>query len=416
VGAEDPGHALPLGTLAYPLMPADAGRRGQVIEAPPDWRFDPDALDPSADAVVWGRMPDRTESLRLVARRAAGREATLRTVPRRIPSRLRLVGIHRLRPRRLQAGGVRGRARAALRAGALVELSASPRGNRVLDEVLKTAQARRPDSSLQAGSGGALLVRVVLADGSAGLLRIARVGTPGDPAAAAEVLELLAAARVPLVPAVHARGRSAGASWVVEEALPGRRPGRAGARLVRQVADLCTAFPLTDGPPTATAADLAGIEARLPDRARAVARLADAVSIAARGLPAVLRHGDLWAGNLLVGRGALTGLVDWDAAHPAGIPGADLVQLFGTEFRRRARQALGPAVASRPWRRLDFSETTGAYWRAVGVRADEDLLDVAGIAWWATEVNGTLTRLPHRAADEAWVETNVDGVLSALGY
>ena len=128
-----------------------------------------------------------------------------------------------------------------------------------------------------------------------------------------------------------------------------------------------------------------------------------------------MRHGDLWAGNLLVERGRLTGLVDWDAAQPGGVPGADLVQLLGTEARRRAHQALGPAVATRPWRRPGFLDAARASWPALGLRPDDEVLEAAGLAWWAAEVHGTITRLPHRAADRAWVETNVDVVLSALG-
>lgn len=406
----------PLQALSYPLMPADPGRRGDVVEALPDWRFHPDALDPRADAVVWGRMPDRTPSVRQAARTAAAREATLRTVSRRVPARLRLVGIHRLAPRRLHAGGLRGRVRAAVRGGALVELSGMPAGNRVLDRVLEEAEVRRLEGSFHAGAGGGLLARVVAADESVALLRVARAGTPGDPAAAAEVLDRLAAAGVAPVPSVHARGRTAGASWLVEQALPGRRPARTTGGLARQVADVCATFPLGDGPPTATADDLAGIAARLPDREDAVALLASAVASGAEGLPSIVRHGDLWAGNLLVERGMLTGVVDWDAAHPGGVPGADLVQLVGTEARRRAHQALGPAVGSRPWRRGELAQAARGYWPALGIQADDDVLEIAGIAWWAAEVHGTITRLPHRAADEAWLETNVDGVLSALGY
>jgi hypothetical protein len=408
--------ASPLQALSYPLMPADPGRRGEVIEAPPDWRFDPGALDPQADAVVWGRMPDRTPSVRQAARTAAAREATLRTIGRRVPSRLRLVRIHRLAPRRLQAGGLRGRVRAAVRGGALVELSGMPAGNRVLDRVLEEAEVRRLEGSFHAGAGGGLLVRVVAADESVALLRVARAEAPGDPAPEGEALDRLAGTGVPFIPSVHGRGRTAGASWLVEQALPGRRPQRVTGRLARQVALLCRTFPVGDGPPTATAADLAGIAVRLPDREQAVARLAAAVSRGVEGLPAILRHGDLWAGNLLVVRGTLAGVVDWDAWHPAGIPGTDLVQLLGTESRRGARQSLGVAVSSRPWRRAELSQAVRAYLDAVGIRADDDMLEMAGIAWWATEVHGTLTRLPHRAADEAWLETNVDGVLNALGY
>ena len=408
--------ASPLQALSFPLMPADPGLRGQVVEAPPDWRFDPETLDPRADAVIWGRMPDRAPSVRQAARTAAAREATLRAVGRRMPSRLHLVGIHRLAPRRLQAGGLRGRVRAAVRGGALVELSAMPAGNRVLDRVLQEAGVRRLDDAFHAGAGGSLLARVAAADESIALLRVARARSPGDPAPAGAALDRLAGTGVQCIPSVHGRGRTAGASWLVEQALPGRRPRRVTARLARQVALVCITFPRGDGPPTATAADLAGIATRLPDRAHAVDRLAADVSRGVQGLPAIVRHGDLWTGNLLVVRGTLVGVVDWGAWHPAGIPGADLVQLLGTESRRRARQSLGAAVSGRPWRRAELAQAVRAYLDAVGVRADDDVLELAGIAWWATEVHGTLTRLSHRAADEAWLETNVDGVLSGLGY
>ena len=205
--------ASPLQALAFPLMPADPGRRGAVLEAPPDWRFDPAALDPGADVVVWGRMPDATPSLRSAARTAAAREAALLAVRRRLPARLRVVGIHRLRPRRLQSGGLRGRARAALRGGALVELGARAGGDRVLDRVLAEAQVGRLDETLRAGAGGGLLVRVQRPDGSAALLRVARAGTSADPVPAAEILDRLAAAGVPLGPAGHARGSTAGGAW-----------------------------------------------------------------------------------------------------------------------------------------------------------------------------------------------------------
>jgi Protein of unknown function (DUF1679) len=408
--------ASPLEALSFPLLPAEAGRRAQVVEAPPDWRFDSEALDPLAEAVVWGRMPDATRSLVSAARWAAAREATLRTLARRLPPRLRLAGIHRLAPRRLHAGGARGRVRAALRGGALVELSGMPAGARVLDRVLEEARIGRVAGSLHAGAGGGLLVRVVAADGSAAFLRVARAGLPGDPAAAGEALDRLAQAGVPLLPSVHGRGRTAGASWLVEQALPGRRPDRITDRLAGDVASLCRTFPRADGPPTATADDLAAIGALLPGRADAVARLAADVAREVEGLPAILRHGDLWAGNLLVERAALAGVVDWDAWHPAGVPGADLVQLLGTESRRRARQALGVAVGGRPWRRAEIAKPVGGYLGALGIRGDDDVLEAAGIAWWAAEVHGTLRRLPHRARDEAWLETNVDGALSALGY
>jgi Ser/Thr protein kinase RdoA (MazF antagonist) len=207
----------------------------------------------------------------------------------------------------------------------------------------------------------------------------------------------------------------AGASWTAEQGLPGRRPARAAPGLVAQVASACARFPRSGGPPTAAVDDLLGAAALLPGRAVALRGLAADLAPRLAALPGILRHGDLWTGNLLVERGRLTGVVDWDAAHPAGVPGADLVQLLATDARMRAHRHLGPAFVARPWRSAAFRRATAAYWRALGLAPDARLLDAAAIAWWATEVHHTMVRLPHRAVDERWLGLNVDAVLAALG-
>jgi Phosphotransferase enzyme family len=410
-----PPSVSPFDLLAYAFMPVEPERHGVALQAPPDWRFEPSAVDSRADVVVWGRTPQGSTSLVSAARCAGRREVSLRTLGRRLPARLHVVAVHRLPPRQLGVGRLRGGVRTALRGGALVELGSANSGASVLDAVADAAGVRVPGRRFHAGAGGAMLVRGLLADGSGAVLRVARAGSAGDPAALADTLERLERDRVPLTPRLHARGNTAGASWLAEAALPGRRPARAGGALTREVAHLCTSFPRSDHPPTATAADLDAVAAALPDRAGSIGGIAADVSGALRTLPSVLRHGDLWAGNLLVDRrGMLSGLVDWDAAHPAAVPGTDLLQLVATEFRRNAHRALGPAFLARPWRLPEFGEATVGYWSAVGIRPDEDLLGLVGIAWWATEVHGTLARLPHRATDERWVETNVDRVLARL--
>ena len=410
-----PSRLSPFDLLAYAFMPVEPERHGVAVQAPLDWRFDQSAIDSRADVVVWGRMPEGSASLASAARVAGLREVSLRTLRRRLPARLHVVAVHRLPPRRLGTGRVRGSVRAALRGGALVELGSAEPGARVLDAVAEAADVHVGGPGFHAGAGGALLVRGFLSDGSAAILRVARSGSAGDPSAVADTLELLGRDRVPLTPRLYARGTTAGASWLAEAELPGRRPTHGSDSLTRQVAELCVSFPRENGAPTATADDLAGIAAALPERAGEIGGLSTEVSVHMRTTPSILRHGDLWAGNLLVDRrGRLSGLVDWDAAHPAAVPGADLLQLVATEFRRKAHRALGPAFLAQPWRLAEFGEAAAGYWREVGIRPDDDLLDIVGIAWWATEVHGTLARLPHRAADERWVETNVDRVLARL--
>jgi hypothetical protein len=238
-------------------------------------------------------------------------------------------------------------------------------------------------------------------------------GEPGAPLHAADGLERLAAARLYAVPRLLGRGEVVGASWSAESALRGRRPRSVGPRLARQVTSLCLAFPRAEGPPLAIARDLETIELALPDRAGALRAVAAGVKPVVAALPAVLRHGDLWAGNLLVERGALTGVVDWDAWHPAAMPGTDLLRLFATEERRRAHLSLGRMWIMRPWRSERFLALSRNYWSALGVAPSDEVLDAVGIAWWASEIAGTLSRLPHRAADVGWLTANVDAVLAA---
>ncbi|MGH3452503.1 MAG: hypothetical protein ACRDQW_17740, partial [Haloechinothrix sp.] len=94
----------PFALLAYPLMPAEPGRHGVAVEAPPDWSFEPAAVDPAADVIVWGRTPGAPAPLASAARRAAQREVSLRAISRRLPSRLRVAAVHRLPPKGLRTG------------------------------------------------------------------------------------------------------------------------------------------------------------------------------------------------------------------------------------------------------------------------------------------------------------------------
>jgi hypothetical protein len=413
---DPPSGAPPFVLLAYPLLPAEPERSGIVVEAPPDWSLEGGALDVDADVVVWGRLPEPPAPLAEAARRAARRELALRTLGRHLHSRRRVVAVNRLAPRRLRPGRVRSALRTALRSGALVEVSAPPGGARILDAVARAAGVT-PSRALHAGTGGVLLVDGRLPDGTGAILRIARAGAGHDPGELVGTLELLARGRVPFTPRLHAHGYTAGASWTAERVLPGRTPGRATDSLIRQVAKVCAAFPRGDGPPTAAAEDLAAVQTLLPGRAAAIGRLAADLATPLEALPSILRHGDLWAGNVLVDpRGSLSGLVDWDAAHSAAVPGADLLQLVGTEFRRTRRLSLGPAFLARPWRLASFARATADYWPRLGIKPDEAALEAVGAAWWATEVHGTLARLAHRASDASWLETNVDDVLSGLGY
>lgn len=414
--AHPPGANSLFGILAFPFMPAESGRRGVVVEVAPDWSFDAAILIKEVDVVVWGRMPDGSSPIRVAARRAVARELALHTLYRRTSPRLRIAAIHRLPPRQLGIGGLRHSLRYALRSGVMVELTSLPKKERVLDIVQIAAGVKPTSNAIHAGAGGAVLVRVALTDGSAGLLRLARVGAPGDPVRHVDMLQRLTIAGIALAPRLRGQGRTAGASWTVEELLPGHRPAHATARLAQQVAEVCARFPRAEGSPTALAEDFLNVSQWLPQRSQGFQQLARELAGTVRALPAVLRHGDLWAGNLLVKGEVLTGIIDWDAAHPAAVPGADILQLVATDMRWQAGQSLGPIFLRCPWRSDAFRAATTNYWPRFRVQPGQALLEVIGIAWWMREVCGTLSRFPHRATDERWLATNVDSVLASLGY
>lgn len=396
-------------------MPAEAGREGAIVEADERWRLDLSRVPAEAEIVVWGRMPlPSGAAIGEALRAAAARELALRSIRNRLPRRLRLVALHRLAPPLFRLGRVRNRARRALLGGALAELATSQRVQRVLDAVAEAAGAAGRVRKLASGSGGAGLCRITLTGGREALLRVARAGDPGDPQWAAEALERLGSAGVPHVPHLFGRGETAGASWSAETLLAGRRPLRVSPRLAGEVVRVSLRFPPAEGPPTALAADLDAAAAALPDHAAVLRQVRTGLEGTAVSLPGVMRHGDLWGGNLLVERGALIGLVDWDGWHPSAVPGTDLLRLFATEERIRRRKALGSMWLERPWSDEAFFALTHDYWHALGVKPEPHVLELVGIAWWASEVAGTLSRLPHRARDERWVAMNVDPVLARL--
>jgi Phosphotransferase enzyme family len=380
-----------------------------VVDAAAEHRFAVDTL-PADVAVVWGRLPNGAQH---PLRQAAERELDLRALRAALPRRLHVIAVHRL-PARGARTGVRGWARGVLRAGVVVEVAPPGAGPRILDAVARVAGAERLERPFHAGAGGTVLVRARMASGERGLLRVTRAGASGDPAALADTLERLATAGVPFAPRPFGRGVVAGASWTAEKLLPGHRPGRLTPHLVHQAARAFGRLPISDDLPIAPVEDLLGAAAVLPRHAADLRRLADRLRSRLDGIPAVQRHGDLWAGNLLVDRGRLTGIVDWDAAHCSGVPGADLVQLVGTDARRRRRLPLGRAVLERPWRASAFTVSTAAYWWALDIAPRRALLDIAGIAWWASEIHHTLVRFPQRRTDERWVSENVAAVLEGL--
>lgn len=385
----------PIERLAFLLGPVD----GSTLFSPADerWRL-PDTG--AARTIVWGRSASPSGTHRVAAARGAlARERALVRARRRRGAR-----VHRIPPQTLGVGRLRNAIRSMLLGGAVVELPASP-SPRVLDAATAAAGITGATAAFHLSSSGAILVRVRTRDADA-VLRVGVAGAPGDPSRGAAGLAHLAATTLP-VPRLIATGEAAGAAWSLETLLPGRRPSASTPALLRDVARLCEGLPAGNGPPAAPRRDLEAIAGLLSDRADPLNALAGELRAALRSLPSVMRHGDLWTGNLLVDGGELSGVVDWDAWDPGAVPGADLLHLHATARRIAERCELGEIWATTPWRDDDYRSV-----RSDSAAAVPD--DVVATAWWASEVRGTLTRHPARAGDERWLAVNVDAVIRSL--
>jgi hypothetical protein len=401
--------------LASLFLPAGADQTGVILRADENWGFDPSSLA-SADAAVWGRAPlPSAASLPAAVASAVRRVRALRSMRSVIPDGWIVAGVHGLPPPDPRPRPGRSSVRDFVLGGALVELARERIPRRVIDAAGDAAGAAHRISQFRAGSGGSALARSRKVDGSDFMLRVSPAGGPADPARAAGALERLSAAGIGVVPRLVGRGCASGASWSAESILPGRRPGRLTTHLALEVSRFCASLPREERrPPTALTDDLRTIGAAFPHWGPVVSRVGEGLERTISTLPAVMRHGDLWAGNLLADRGSLTGVIDWDAWHPAAVPGTDLLHLLARKERWRGSGGLGESWLRRPWRSETFHGATTDYWKALGIRPHRETLIAVGVAWWAGQVAVNVTRLPHLSRNESWVSTNVDAVIEAL--
>jgi hypothetical protein len=379
-----------LAAVARLLAPAD-GTPATVVDAGPAWA---DLPESTAGPVVWGRAPAPSGTgLGAAVAHAARREVAMR--------RVRSGTVTRWRPPDLGGPPARNAVRAALLAGAVVEIERP--AERILDAAAAAAGAGAV-GAFRPASGGAILARVDL-DGRPALLRASLGGSPG-----AAALEALAPLRRPAVPELLGRGTFRDASWSVESLLPGRRPGRVTPPLWDACVALCASLPRVPTP-EAPRADLDALAAAVPSVATDLARVAAPALERLDRLGGAARHGDLWKPNLLAERGSLTGVVDWDAWHPAAAPGVDLLNLYATE---RHGPGLGAAWRSAPWRSEGFAAATSVYWDALDLAPSRADLDAIALAWWAGQAAATLRRLPHLAKSPLWVDANVVAAVRSL--
>jgi Phosphotransferase enzyme family len=383
-----------------------------VVEVDPRWTWE----DPAeADVALLGRPPHRSMVSPVTAvLHVLRRERFLAVVTQRPPTRLLLRDIHRLAPPPGRAGTMRNAVRNALLGGLLIHFERHDQVPTILDAAARDAGVAVRAGSFKPGSDRAAVARVQMPTGEDAILRIAPAATPSDPAQAAGALTVLEAAGISKVPRIRGRGLTAESSWVVESVLPGSRAQRVNSEIFSQVVALCATFPSEARPPTALAQDLEALARRFPRWAPAFEEIERNKRPVVSSLPGVLRHGDLWPGNVLMRGSQLSGLIDWDSWHVSSVPGVDLLQLFIARRRPRARRSLSDVYRAQPWRSQSFVMATRSYWRALGIDATQALLDTVALAWWAGRARGALDRHERLAGDPLWVTRNIDAVLGLI--
>ena len=399
----------PLFNYAYLLLPADPDRTSEVVEADEDWSLG--SLHPeAAEVVLWGRIPlRRVPPKAKVLKHVSARERSLRALRAKSPGRRR-VAIHRLAPPPGRPGALGSRVRNYLLSGALVEVASDDVEVR-LDAVVRAAGVRYETRELAPGSDRAATMRVVHPDGEA-FLRMGATDSASDPGAAKAALEVLAASGIPRVPRALAGGTVSEVSYVVESIVPGARPKKVTEDLLHAVADLLARLPRSDQPPSALREYIERIAVEIPDSAPELIELRDALLPRIKSMPGILTHGDLWAGNVLVTKDGLGGVIDWDSWHPSGVPGTDLLHLHLSQARQEHRADLGSLWLEKPWRSERFTSIAGPYWSTLGFKPTAADLDAVGIAWWVGWLHHAITRHERLLTDTRWLDANLHSVLT----
>jgi hypothetical protein len=211
-------------------------------------------------------------------------------------------------------------------------------------------------------------------------------------------------------------GRSGPARWTLERRLPGIRPAQLTDALWDECVDFLVALHrLGSGQgehDLEERAEVIATTCRLEDRA-GLSELARRLSSRLAGIPLGFAHGDFWSGNLLVERGRLTGVVDWDYAGEGRLPLMDLFHLWVNEYRVPLRLGLGRAVLVQllPSVRSGGDRVIRAYCAETGLDQRGELLTDLALAYWLDWVAHQLEIYSDRQARPVWIQDNVQVVL-----
>jgi hypothetical protein len=298
----------------------------------------------------------------------------------------------------------------------------------VVDVLSRTRSERLAISRRVALTSGVLMLELAGGENRSYVLRLASGRGAELLVHADDVKRRLLCAGAPravagrLAPALE-QGELAGVRYTLEPRLPGSHPGRLDAGLMAQCVEFLASL-------SATANDSC---AGIPDTVeRDVATLADhldsgslnvlhevrsTLSSRLSEIPPVWTHGDFWLGNLLVANRRLAGVLDWDAATPAGLPLADVLHLIALGDRRIRRLAHGPRCTERLWplARAGGDRRLREACLATGTPSDAATLTALAVGYWLSRVARDVRTFPDRLARPDWMAVNVVRPLGQLG-
>jgi aminoglycoside phosphotransferase (APT) family kinase protein len=351
----------------------------------------------------------------------------MRVLAARAGARLRAVG---LRPQRIDiarpAGGRRvglGGRRLAMAPNALVVGYRGAAAPTPLDQAIEAAR-RRLGAPLQIEGGRVLAAGTLMAElsgpGRRYLLRLAGPANAASQARAEATLEGLLACGAPSsvrerLVAPLARGRVGPMRWSLEPRRPGSHPAAVDERLWQSCLEFLIGLRSTPVPPSAPLAAAFSDDVRVLERhidvpaRRTLSELERRLVDRLGSLDRAWGHGDFHPGNLLVDRGTLDSVLDWDAAHPAALPLLDVLHLSVTAEPRSRRLSHGARCSDELWplARAGGDARIRAYCAATETPGEPATLLALSEAYWLTRVARDLREFSDRARRDEWLELNL---------
>jgi len=225
------------------------------------------------------------------------------------------------------------------------------------------------------------------------------------------------------VPWLAAHGKTGLTLWSVERRLPGSVPGpRLTTALVADSIDFLQQLHLTaegEGSRDVNMRRALSIAELSGDRSSTLRDFGAALDQELGRVPGGFSHGDFWTGNMLMGRGGLTGVVDWSSAETHSIPLFDLLHLEVASVRELEGWELPSALVRhlRPRMRAGGSELFRLYCRRLGIDLNESEREALVGAYWLQALAHELfdpDHDPDQVADPKWRRQNIDLVLDSL--